>query len=659
MYTDYVDNQVENENEDYYSDDNNNNNSSSNNDNKEKIKKIAIIAGAFCILLIILVLVAKGCSNRNNNNSNNGGQANVEPTIVIDRKSVTLEVGEKVVLTGDVLNTKEDEPIIVWYSEDTEIASVDDDGTVIANKEGTTVVVATYNGIQTSCEVIVTSNVVKAKSIKITQGSIELKKGKGTLIQYEVEPKEAKVENVKYTTDNPSVATVSDTGYVNAIDVGVTTITITADNNLKASVTVKVVSSGSTVIEPTSLRIKGLSRQLVVGSTATVLTEFVPNNATNKTLVWSSSNPSIATVDNNGNLKGIAAGKCTILASTYNGITARLDIEVQSNTVSVSSIQIVGDTVWELPVSSAKRIKYQISPSNATNQGVTFQSSNRNVAIVDSNGMVATTGVGTAIITVKTNDGNKTAIITVKVKANSSTPTDNPGSGEGGGSGSTENPGSSTTCTSYEMITIENNQKSNGTKVSTISFANAVAYKNSTITPGITVTQVASCVTDVIYNIIYGKTEQDALKAAVSYTGRVTSNNQTINFNKGDGYYILRIKAKDTASGTWLTKDYYAIVAIGTQPKLSVKFVSYNTTTKKAKLNFISTSTNGTLKEYKYCKTKIQGGCTITTNSTIVKASNTYHNTTFEISANQLETVCAVVYNSNGVASERQCVMIK
>ena len=162
MYTDYVDENQEDDNkvEDYYIDDNNNNNN-----NKDKIKKIALIAIIFCLALIIIVLLAKGCSNSSNRKENNNSNT-ATTTIIINHKNLALKVGENVELNADVLNAKNSNPVVLWMSDDTAIASVTDDGIVTGNSEGTTIIRAIYNGIEEECSVVVTANEVQVKSIK-------------------------------------------------------------------------------------------------------------------------------------------------------------------------------------------------------------------------------------------------------------------------------------------------------------------------------------------------------------------------------------------------------------------------------------------------------------------------------------------------------------
>ena len=501
MYTDYVDENQEDDNkvEDYYIDDNNNNNN-----NKDKIKKIALIAIIFCVALIIIVLLAKGCSNSSNRKENNNSNT-ATTTIIINHKNLALKVGENVELNADVLNAKNSNPVVLWMSDDTAIASVTDDGIVTGNSEGTTVIRAIYNGIEEECSVVVTANEVQVKSIKIVQGDISLKKGEGTLLQIETSPEDAKTGNLTYSTDNSAVATVSNIGYVNAINVGTTTITVKTDSGLSSSITVRVTDNGSTIIQPTSVVIYGLEKTLVAGGTSKILFDVLPSNATNKTVSWSSSDPSIASVDANNVITGHKAGTCTITVSTSNNLTARYDVTVGSSTVAVTGITVTNGNTYNMQVGYVKRIQYSVKPTNATNKKVMFSSSNPSVAAVDSNGLVAANQAGTALITLTTEDGRKTAIIVVNVTSNSTSGSsggtqtgDNSGGSSSGSTGNTDSgsssSGSTSSCGAYSMITVANNQKSDGAVVSSISFANASPYTNSSKGASIEVTQIADCV---------------------------------------------------------------------------------------------------------------------------------------------------------------------
>lgn len=671
MYTDYVDENESNDQNDYYDDDNN---SSSSNDNKDKIKKIAFIAIIFCVLLIIIVLVAKGCSNSNNKDRNHDYSGTA--AIVISHKNLTLEVGEQVNLNADVLNTKEANPVVIWMSDDTEIADVTDDGVVTANKEGSTIIRASYGDIQEECSIVVTSNASEIQSIKIVQGNFTLKKGEGTLLQIETSPENAKTENLIYSTDDSSVATVSDIGYVNGIDVGTTTITVKTASGLSTSATVTVTGTGSTSIEPTSIQIYGLSKELVVGGTAEVIFDIFPTNATNKNVTWSSSDPSVASVNANNVITGHKAGTCTITASTANNITARYDVTVHSSNIAVTGVTVTNGDTYNMKVGYVKRIQYSVEPSNATNQKVKFSSSNPSVAAVDDNGLVAANKEGNAIITLTTEDGNKTAIISVVVTSSSGSPTsDSPSDssggstgGESGGStgGSTGGSGSdgsgTSSCLANSMITVTNNQKSDGAVVSSISFANASPYTNSSKAASIEVVQLSDCASSYKYKTYYGTTQNNVSTQVMS--GIITKTGFSINFFKSgdtsDGYYKTVITATDNKTGATLTKTYYAIVKFGSSvssdPKISLSQDSFTASASTARVTVTATSNYG-LTSIRYCKSNLQTGCPPDTPKTL-NNNATYKETLTFTGVKVGYSVCAVAYNNKGNVSDKVCILI-
>ena len=665
MYTDYVDENQEDDNkvEDYYIDDNNNNNN-----NKDKIKKIALIAIIFCVALIIIVLLAKGCSNSSNRKENNNSNT-ATTTIIINHKNLALKVGENVELNADVLNAKNSNPVVLWMSDDTAIASVTDDGIVTGNSEGTTVIRAIYNGIEEECSVVVTANEVQVKSIKIVQGDISLKKGEGTLLQIETSPEDAKTGNLTYSTDNSAVATVSNIGYVNAINVGTTTITVKTDSGLSSSITVRVTDNGSTIIQPTSVVIYGLEKTLVAGGTSKILFDVLPSNATNKTVSWSSSDPSIASVDANNVITGHKAGTCTITVSTSNNLTARYDVTVGSSTVAVTGITVTNGNTYNMQVGYVKRIQYSVKPTNATNKKVMFSSSNPSVAAVDSNGLVAANQAGTALITLTTEDGRKTAIIVVNVTSNSTSGSsggtqtgDNSGGSSSGSTGNTDSgsssSGSTSSCGAYSMITVANNQKSDGAVVSSISFANASPYTNSSKGASIEVTQIADCVESMKYKIYYGESETAVNNTSSFVSGTIKNIGRVINFNKGDGYYKVVITATDKKSGINLTKTYYAIVKFNQSiPTLGLTQINFSSITSTAKIGFLVKSDAG-IASIKYCSIIAQTGCNPTT-SRSVGGGKSYSTTITFSNIKSGYAVCGIAYDINGLQSKRECILVK
>ena len=112
---------------------------------------------------------------------------------------------------------------------------------------------------------------------------------------------------------------------------------------------------------------------------------------------------------------GVGVGKCTITATTSKGVNASTDVEITSDVIEPTSIEIVGSTSITMKVKETRFLSYTLNPTNATENKVTYTSSNKNVVFVDSNGILAARAKGTAKITVTTSNG-KTATVTVTVK---------------------------------------------------------------------------------------------------------------------------------------------------------------------------------------------------------------------------------------------------
>ncbi len=163
----------------------------------------------------------------------------------------------------------------------------------------------------------------------------------------------------------------------------------------------------------TGISLNKTAVSLSVGGTVALTATITPSNATNKTVIWSSSNTSVATVSSSGVVTAKAAGAATITARTNNGKTATCTVTVSNPTVEVTGISL-NRTSASLTVGGTVTLTATVTPSNATNKTVTWSSSNTSVATVSSSGVVTAKAAGAATITAKTNNG-KTATCVVSV----------------------------------------------------------------------------------------------------------------------------------------------------------------------------------------------------------------------------------------------------
>ena len=155
---------------------------------------------------------------------------------------------------------------------------------------------------------------------------------------------------------------------------------------------------------------------LTVGGSYSLVATVLPADAENKSVKWESSNASVATVDNNGKVTAVAAGSATITVKTVDGgKTATCAVTVNALIVSVESVAL-DKTTLTLTEGESATLVATVNPSNATNKSVVWSSDNSAVATV-SEGAVTAVAPGTATITVKTEDGNKSATCVVTVEA--------------------------------------------------------------------------------------------------------------------------------------------------------------------------------------------------------------------------------------------------
>jgi len=229
-----------------------------------------------------------------------------------------------------------------------------------------------------------------------------------------VSPAGADDPSVTWSSDNTSVATVDQNGNVSALASGTATITVTTtDGNKTASCTVTVTAPPAPV-EVNSISMKSTAT-IGIGASETLTVTYDPADAnTSKALTWSSSDNSVATVDENGKVTGVAAGTATITATTANGKTATCTVTVQA--VAVTGVSLSKHAL-SLQIGQSETLVATVAPATATNKNVTWTSSKNSVATVDANGKVTGVVAGTAVITVTTADGSKTDICSVDITA--------------------------------------------------------------------------------------------------------------------------------------------------------------------------------------------------------------------------------------------------
>ena len=197
-------------------------------------------------------------------------------------------------------------------------------------------------------------------------------------------------------------------------------LTCTIDENGK--VTIAIAKGGKYVLKKKvsdtdaveSIELNKISLSLNVGKSETLTATVLPENAKNKDVKWESSNTNIATVSEDGKVTAKAKGTATITVSSAENETIKETCKVTVK-VPVSKVGL-NKTNLVLAPKKTYQLKATVLPANANNKKVTWSSSNNKVVFVSEDGKVTAKKIGTATITVKTEDGSKKEFCRVIVK---------------------------------------------------------------------------------------------------------------------------------------------------------------------------------------------------------------------------------------------------
>ena len=254
--------------------------------------------------------------------------------------------------------------------------------------------------------------------------SINLNIGEEVTIKFLLNPSNATLKETNWTNSDSSKVSMKDSvGYalIKGLEVGSSDIEITVkdyDGNVKTdSVKVNVINSNQPVLV-SSIALSPTSVTLNPNGTYKFNVTVSPSNATNKGVIWSSNDTNVVSVDQNGNIKALKDGmaKIRVTAQDGSGKYAEASVTVESSkptNVLVTGVSLNASTV-KMYVGQSYQLIHTIKPSNATNKGVTWSSSNTNVVSV-SNGKIVGKSSGKARITVTTNDGRYSAYTDVTV----------------------------------------------------------------------------------------------------------------------------------------------------------------------------------------------------------------------------------------------------
>ena len=335
--------------------------------------------------------------------------------ISLDKTSLSMTEGDTETLTATVLPSDATDKSVTWSSNNTSVALVSSDGLVTAKAAGTaTITVKTNDGSKTaSCAVTVNKKVIPVTSVALNKSSLTMTVGDTQTLTATVSPSNATDKSVSWSSNKTSVASVSTSGVVTAKAAGTATITVKTNDGGKTAICTVTVTAAK--VSVTGVSLNKTSMSMTIGDTQTLTATITPSNATDKSVTWSSNNTSVASVSSSGIVTAKAAGTATITVKTNDGgKTATCTVTVTAAKVTVTSVSL-NKTSMSMTVGDTQTLTATVLPSNADDKSVSWSSSNSSVASVSASGIVTANVVGTATITVTTNDGGKTASCLVSV----------------------------------------------------------------------------------------------------------------------------------------------------------------------------------------------------------------------------------------------------
>ncbi len=250
----------------------------------------------------------------------------VNPYIYVSSVEVILDTyiingkGVNGMATAVVFPDNASNPSVIWSSSDPFVATIDENGVITSNNSGTCLIIATSSensSILGEATLHVITE-IPAESIILSHQEVVIEAGSYINITAQVLPADATNQNLSWSSDNTSVAVVSQDGTIYAISPGHCSITVytTYNPSINSSLGVTVTSP---YVPVTGVALSTNYVSLQAGESFSLQASVLPANASEKDIGWTSSNPSVATVCPSGEVTGISPGTTLITATSSNG----------------------------------------------------------------------------------------------------------------------------------------------------------------------------------------------------------------------------------------------------------------------------------------------------------------------------------------------------
>lgn len=333
-----------------------------------------------------------------------GESVSVTPT------KTTMFQGGTTTITATVTPDTTANKDVVWSSSDESILTVDENGKVTAKAEGTaTVFCKLKDNEEIYARTEVTVNASSA-GLKLNYSTYDLVMGtadatdRSVTLVAEIEAEDTSIYKKTWASSNTSVVTVTASGLVTAKGPGTATVTCTLSDGTVAECQFTVIS------KVTGLTITKDSSTMYAGNTMKVAVTVRPENATDSSVAWSSSDPTVAAIAEDGTITAYKKGQTTITCSALDGSgkSSQFLLTVKQQATSVT----IDKTAVTVYIGKTETVTAKVLPDTANNQTLNWEIDDSDVATVSS-GRITGKAVGTATVRATTRDGSN---ITKEIK---------------------------------------------------------------------------------------------------------------------------------------------------------------------------------------------------------------------------------------------------
>lgn len=242
----------------------------------------------------------------------------------IDEQEMPLYVGDSIQAAAEIHPENVDNPTITWTSSDPEIATVAD-GMIEAHSGGTVIITAETSNRKTDSVNLDIKEIV-AEKIAIRAATAYLV-GDEDQLSVDFTPADTSSQEIQWESSDHSIALIDANGLLKAIAPGRVTISaIQKDTQDSVQIEINPIDVEEVMID-TADDFKG---RLKVGETTQLSTVVLPENATYRDITWTTSDPKVAEVDNNGVITAKGTGKALISAETVDGVNSVITVKVIS-----------------------------------------------------------------------------------------------------------------------------------------------------------------------------------------------------------------------------------------------------------------------------------------------------------------------------------------